>query len=210
MRIDEIKFIESKFLFSLKLENDEEFNISYESYEKYNINKESEIDEKLYEILKAEDEFNKAKAKAVFFCEYKMRTENEVRNRLYRDKINNNVVNKVIDFLYSKMYIDDEKYAEEFFSQCINLKKYSLLKTRQKLMQKGINKKLIDKLQEMNDTGDIEYANALESANKKARNVDLEDPKQYQKVYMYLVRNGFSYNLSKSALEKVKNEKRND
>lgn len=207
MKITDIDFIENKFLFKITIDDEISYLISYDTYEKYQLKKELEIDEQLYNFLIKEDSFNIAKSKAINFCNYKMRSESEVRKKLYTLKTDDKVIDKVISYLKEKAYINDETYSREYFNQCLKYKRYSLLRTRQKLIEKGIKKNIIEELISREDIGNIEYENALYNAEKKSRLKDLEDAKEYQKIYMYLVRNGFSYEMSRSVMEELKNDK---
>lgn len=206
MKIDYINFNEKNMNFILELSNQEELKVSYEVYEKYELKKSMELSDKLYELLKEEDAFIKAKEIALRFVSYKPRTVFELERKLHLNKISQTNIDKTIEYLTKIGYLNDRNYAEEFFRQCIELKNYSLKKTKVKFYEKGIDKYILEDIISKKYSDDYEYENAMILGKKKAKNLDLNDLKAFEKAYRYLVSNGFSYSIAKEVLEEIKNE----
>ena len=89
--------------------------------------------------------FEEAKEKAVKYLVLALRTELEVRNKLKKINVEDDVINDVIEYLKEIGYIDDSKYVDSYLRQSINIPKYSLYEIKMKLIQKGIDKNLVHK-----------------------------------------------------------------
>lgn len=206
MIIENITFNEKNMTFIIELSTEEKLKVSYEIYEALELKKEMDLSSDLYNTLLEEDSFIKAKEIAVRFVNYKPRTRFEVERKLRMSKITDSNINKTLNYLEDKGYLDDIVFAKEFIRQCIEYKNFSLKKTKLKLYQKGIDKSISDGLLANFYDEDLEKNNALKIAQKKARNLDLDEYKDQQKLYSYLVSNGFSYNLAKSCIDELKRD----
>lgn len=210
MIIKNIKFNEKTMNFNIELDDSKIYKISYDVYEKYNIKKEMDVDDYLCKILISEHDFITAKEIVLRSINYRVRSSQEIRNKLYQSKIKSEIIEKTIDYLNDKGYLDDVKFADEYINQCINFKNYSLLKTKQKLYEKGIDKNLVEDTISKHFTDEVEERNAFLLASKRAKSKDLGNDKEYQKVYRALVSNGFSYDLSRKVLNAIKKELSNE
>lgn len=133
--------------------------------------------------------FEEAKEKAVKYLVLALRTEEEVKNKLRKLNVDEDVINDVTDYLKSIGYIDDSKYVDAYLRQCISIPKYSKYEIRMKLLQKGIDKNLIaDKL---NDFDSYNYEKALINKLLNGKLKNMEPLKQ--KAYLY--RRGFNINM---------------
>ena len=200
MKVSKIVYDEKKSLFNVTIEEDKSFLISYELYEELELKIEQEITVDTYNKLEEESSYQTAKKIAENFINYKMRTEQEVVNKLYSHTKNMQVINKVIEYYRKLNLLDDNRYAREFISTYMNYKKSSKKMTGFKLQQKGINNKVISKyLDEIDD--ELELENAKELYEKKFSNIDLSDFKQKQKAYRFLASKGFSYDIINRIIE---------
>ena len=133
--------------------------------------------------------FEEAKEKAVKYLVLALRTEEEVRQKLRKLNVEENVISDVLEYLKSICYIDDLKYVDAYLKQCIKMPKYSKYEIKMKLIQKGINKNLIEeKLIEIDNTYETKLIEKLINGKLK----DMEPLKQ--KAYLY--RRGFNTNMS--------------
>ena len=99
--------------------------------------------------------FEQAKEKAVKYLVLTLRTENEVRNKLKKINVEEEIINDVIEYLKNINYINDSNYIDSYVRQCIKIPKYSKYEIKMKLIQKGINKNLLEEKLENCDL--IEY-----------------------------------------------------
>ena len=67
--------------------------------------------------------FEQAKEKAVKYLVLTLRTENEVRNKLKRLNVEEDIIEEVINYLKGINYINDSNYIEAYIRQCINIHK---------------------------------------------------------------------------------------
>lgn len=199
MKITKIKYDENKKLFQLSIEK-EILYISYEIYEKYKIKDDIEIDMELYRNLLIENNYQLAKRKIEKFINYKIRTKFEVKKRLYNETKDDEAIEKIIDYYEKLGILDDEKYAQEYINYLLNIKNQSLKYTKNKLVEKGIDKSIYEKYIDNYDIEKIEYDNAMNILKKKYKNLDLDNEKNKQKIYRYFASKGFSYNIIKRVL----------
>ena len=163
----------------IQIQNKEEFNnLNYDNtnISTFNIEK-----------LKKQDE---AKTRIMKFITYKKRTEQEIRNK-FKNEIQEEILEEVIEYLKQAKYIDDDDFVHKKINEFIKLKTMSIKEIKYKLIEKGINKKLIEKYIENNREELEEYEKkCIEKIKiKKSNNMD-ED-----KINQYLNRKGF--NISK-------------
>ena len=133
-------------------------------------------------------DFNEAKERAVKYLAIALRTEEEVKIKLRKLNVEEEIIEQVTTYLKSIDYINDGKYVEAYLRQCISIPKYSNYEIKMKLLQKGISKDIIaDKLNEF-DSYSYEKKLVEKLLNGKLKNMDTLK----QKAYLY--RRGFSIN----------------
>lgn len=134
--------------------------------------------------------FEEAKEKAVRYLVLQLRTEEEVRNKLRKLNVDEDIIIEVTEYLKSIGYIDDAKYIDAYLRQCLSIPKYSKYEIRMKLLQKGIDKNLI--AEKLNEFDSYNYEKALinKLLNGKLKNMELLK----QKAYLY--RRGFNIGMA--------------
>ena len=130
--------------------------------------------------------FEQAKEKAVKYLVLTLRTENEVRNKLKKLNVEEDIIEQVIEYLKGINYINDSNYIEAYIRQCIKIPKYSKYEIKMKLLQKGINKNLLEEKLEEHDMQ--EYEKKIVEKLKESKLKDMDEIKQ--KAYLY--RRGFN------------------
>lgn len=129
-------------------------------------------------------DFEIAKEKAVRYLVVAKRTEKEVRDKLKKSKFENTVIDEVILYLTNLGYINDEEYVDAYVKQCMRLLNVSIFEMKQKLLQKGIKKYIIDsKLENIKET------NYEQKLIKKLMDTKLKNMDELKKK-MYLYRRG--------------------
>ena len=129
--------------------------------------------------------FEEAKEKAVRYLVIARKTEYEVRNKLKKSNCEEEIIDKVIDYLNKINYINDNEYVDAYIRQCMRLLNYSIYEIKQKLLQKGIKKCIIEK--KLIDLEESDYEKKLiqKLLNGKLKNMENLTQKQY------LYRRGF-------------------
>lgn len=131
--------------------------------------------------------FEVAKNKAIKYVGISRKTEQEVYRKLKTQGFDENIIMEVIEYLKELGYINDNDYVDAYIRQCMRLLDYSTYEIRQKLLQKGINKYIIDDkvgTLEESDYNDLLLNKLL---NGKCKNMDDLKKKQY------LFRRGLKY-----------------
>ena len=105
------------------------------------------------------------------------------------------VIEDAIDYVKKFNYINDERYAENYFNY--KSKSKSICQIKMELISKGIDSGIIENLL-MDDRSDEEALYNL--LKKKIKNPEEMDENKIRKVYAYLYRKGFNTELISSAL----------
>ncbi len=194
--------IDGKYRFSLDIAQVVDFGIK--------IGK--DIDELTLEDLENEGQFGKLYAQAVEYCWARPHSYREVYDYLYKKTrparyrnrkgeikeragvlVQN--VDRVLERLVNKGYLDDYKFCQWWVENRNLTKGSSLRKLRSELMQKGVDPKVIEQvLAESQRSDDIEIQKII--AKKQSKYPD------ELKLKQYLLRQGFSYDDINSALSK--------
>lgn len=129
--------------------------------------------------------FELAKEKALRYLVVAKKTEVEVREKLKKSSCEESIIDDVISYLKELDYINDYEYVDAYIRQCMRLQNYSIYEIKNKLIQKGINKNLLEeKLQNLADT---DYEEKLVKKLLSSKLKQMEPLKRKQ----YLYRRGF-------------------
>ena len=107
-------------------------------------------------------------------------------------------------FLKEYEYLNDYQYALRYLEE--NGGKRSLRDMKAKLFQRGVDSaslaEAIEAFQEKQreEENNPERVALLNCLEKKKKSLDLTDPKDKKKLYAFLMRKGFSYDLIREAL----------
>lgn len=130
-------------------------------------------------------DFEVAKEKAIRYIGISRKTEYEVFQKLKKLKFDDEIINKVIEYIKNLNYLNDHEYVDAYIRQCMRLQNYSIYEIKNKLLQKGIKKDIIGEKLEVLYESDYEK-NVVEKLLKgKLKNADDEK----RKAYLY--RRGF-------------------
>lgn len=131
-------------------------------------------------------EEDKLKSKVLKYITYKKRTESEIRQK-FAD-VDQDILDNVIEYFKSQNYIDENEYIERSIKEFLALKNLSIKELTYKLLQKGVNKRVLDNYIVENKEMLVNYEveSAKELILKKYSKMELEDIKKYlfQKGYM--------------------------
>ena len=130
----------------------------------------------------------KAKKRALHLLERMDRTEHQLREKLRASEYPEEVIEEAIEYVKSFHYLDDERYAENF----TRYKKEGMSRQqiKQKLLQKGISRDIIDNaIEEEYDTDESMHIRNL--LLKKHFSYETSDEGEFRRVYSYLLRRGF-------------------
>ena len=140
---------------------------------------------------KRTESFDRARDYAFFLLKFRLRSENELVQRLELKKIPEETINEVISFLKEKRFIDDNVFARAWLNSRLK-RPFGLRRIKQELRQKGIDKEIIE--QETAKVKDYsEVAIVLDLAKGRLNRLkEIDQVSTKRRVYAYLVRRGFS------------------
>lgn len=152
----------------------------------------------------------RAKMRAMNLLMKKDYTEKQIRKKLQDGYYDEKIIQETVEYLKSYGYIDDERYVRSYFAIHISEKPKRFIV--QKLMEKGIQKELIDKLTEEiyeEESNLCAVPNEEEIARKllKKRNYQVEKSmKEMQKAYAYLLRKGINSEIAMKLVKELQKE----
>ena len=140
----------------------------------------------------------RAKIRAMHLLEKNDRTEADVRRKLKDNLYPQETIDAAIEYVKSYHYIDDERYAANY----IHYKSASSSKNqiRQTLLQRGINKEIIDQKLAESETDETDLI--LKLIQKRCKGSKELSYEEKQKLFGYLFRKGFSFEKIENAWER--------
>lgn len=203
MKVVDIEFDKKKELFLVYFEDDSKFFVNYNIFEKYKISKDMEFTEEEISKIKYFSDLERAKIKAIKYVLGKFKTKMEVVKKL-NNEFQKDIIDDVLYFLEENGYVDDRNYTKLFIEDKQNLNGYGKNKIKSLLIQKGIERKIIDEFIFDFDE-EIDFKNAKDMGEKKLnllRN-ETDEFKKKQKIINYLAYRGFSFDIIQKVLGEI-------
>jgi len=181
--------------------------LSSDIFKKYNFVSGEEVDDQLLEKIKYENEYYEAKISALRFLSIRNHSLNELKQKLIKKKYSLNVIQRVLDELINLNYLNDKKFADQFYNELLN-KGFGPLKIKNEMIKRGIEIKAIDEiLQDYFNNDEEQIKVILKYLQKNKFSKKLKTKKEFQKVYNHLAGRGFSSSaILKSLKEKFGNK----
>ena len=125
------------------------------------------------------------------YCAYQERCVKEVRDKLKTFDIAEEDKTKILDYLLDNRFVNDERYAKAFVRGKVNQSGWGINKIRFHLIQKGIDKDIIDEA--LGQTDEEAYRQRLiEILKTKAKTVKADsDFEKKRKLAAYAMQKGF-------------------
>ena len=129
------------------------------------------------------------------YCAYQERCVKDVREKLKTFDLPDEEKAKILDYLLDNRFVNDERFTKSFVRGKVNQSGWGLNKIRFHLMQKGIDKEIIDEA--LGQTDEEVYRQRLVDILKaKAKTVKAEnDFEKKRKLAAYALQKGFESNL---------------
>lgn len=194
MEIKDISFDEKKGLFIVEFDKST-LNSSYNLYNELNLSKGKVLSEEEYNKLRDFNDYNLNFSKALNFISYRIRSKKEVYDKLRKDNVSKEHIDKIISKLEEDGYIDDYRFTKAFFESKTEINKWSNRKIEYELINKGIDKNIIDKFSF--NFKELEFKNAKDLVEKKLPQWEnkFEGFKLKNKIYTFLSSRGFDYSI---------------
>src|SRR5258708_24184548 len=142
---------------------------------------------------------------AVRFLQYRPRSVKEIKGYLKKKNINETEIENAVMKLQEQKFLNDEEFAKMWVRTRVALKPLSQRVLRLELLQKGIDKEIINTvLAETAETSgnDLEMARLL-AQKKKEKYKNLSRDEVYKKLGGFLMRRGFTYDMVKRSIDEV-------
>ncbi|MBI4981916.1 MAG: regulatory protein RecX [Candidatus Omnitrophica bacterium] len=143
-------------------------------------------------MKKKSNSIEQARNYAFLLLKFRLRSENELYQRLVKKGFSIEVAKEVVNFLREKRFIDDKLFAKAWVDSRIK-KPFGVRRIKQELLRKGMAQEVIDKqlAQIKENYSEIDVVRQIsEERFKKLSGVTPEAAKR--RVYGYLLRRGFS------------------
>ena len=129
------------------------------------------------------------------YCAYQERCVKDVRDKLKAFEISEVEKAKIIDYLLDNRFVNDERYAKAFVRGKVNQSGWGVNKIRFHLIQKGIDKNIIDEA--LGQTDEEAYRQRLiEILETKSKTVKAaNDFEKKRKLATYAMQKGFEGSL---------------
>ena len=150
--------------------------------------------------LQVQDKVEQAYERALDFLSYRPRSEAEVRRRLCKKNVEDEVVEVVIERLTRSGLLDDREFARYWVANRLQFKPRGARALRHELWEKGVPTSIIaDALANLDEEGA-----ARKAAEVGARRLAHLEPRDFrQRLGTYLARRGFSYAVVEPLIEEM-------
>ena len=167
--------------------NGQDMTFTYEELCAFHIREGREYEDGDFADLMITVQCERAKTRVMPFVVFKKRTKAQVRERVLEAGFDQEVADSLTDELEAKGYIDDREFCRSFIRDSLERKGASVRKTLWDLESKGIARRLAEEM--LAESGADDNAAAAGALEKKLRS---GAPKDYNKLYAFLTRRGFS------------------
>ena len=181
-------YVDGKFLFSLDVSQVVDLGVKVGL----------EISEDELAELKRASEFGKLYQRALEWVLMRPHSEKEcrdyLRRKIFERKLDKNYIDKIVEKLNDKRYLDDCRFAEWYVENRFSKKGVSVKRLKVELLKKGVSKDIIEQVLKDSSRNDREELEKM-IAKKRSRYPDDE------KLTAYLVRQGFPYDLVRELVQ---------
>jgi len=140
---------------------------------------------------------------AFLLLKFRLRSEKEIRARLVKRKIDPQIINKVVDFLKGKNFIDDQLFAKSWIRSRLK-RPLGIRRVTQELKLKGVDQAVIESQikKARKDYSESEVVKKL-AVDKFRKIKGVDRYKAKQRIYRYLHYRGFSSGIITEALREL-------
>jgi len=140
----------------------------------------------------AVDSFKKAKDYVYRLLRFRMRSENEIVQRLKSKNFDENTIKNTVSYFKDIGLIDDFKFCQLWFEERLN-KPFGFLRIVKELRQKGVSQQIIDQVFTEKKNSYKEEDLICKIIQKRIKDKSsLLSIKEKRKLYTYLIQRGFS------------------
>jgi len=166
--------------------------LSSDVYKKFPVRVGENLDEKFLDLIKQENEYFEVKKSALRFLSVRSHSSQELYRKLLKKKFSSEIIEKVLSDLLSLGYLNDRKFAEQYFNELVG-KLFGPLKIKNEMIKRGIAKEIIDEVLSDYFNNDEMQKDVVEKLlSKKKFPKKITNRNDLQKLYNHLISRGFS------------------
>lgn len=155
-----------------------------------------------------DSELDKALDIAYRYLSYRARSVLEVREKLKKNQVSPENIEKAILKLQGLKLLDDMSFATSMAKEIVHLRHCGPYYIRGKLRQKGIDSKIIEEAVLIAFTEEDERSVAIRLASKKMKGQDLSSHKERERLSRFIKSKGYSWEIIREVLEHIDDRKR--
>ena len=137
------------------------------------------------------------------YCAYQERCVKDVKDKLKTFDIPQESKDEILDYLLDNRFVNDERFARSFVRGKVNQSGWGMNKIRFHLMQKGIDKDMIDEALGQTDE-EVYKQKLIDILKAKAKTVKAEtDFERKRKLAAFAMQKGFEGSLVWEVLKEI-------
>ena len=137
------------------------------------------------------------------YCAYQERCVKDVKDKLKTYDIPQESKDEILDYLLDNRFVNDERFARSFVRGKVNQSGWGMNKIRFNLMQKGIDKDMIDEALGQTDE-EVYKQKLIDILKAKAKTVKAEtDFERKRKLAAFAMQKGFEGSLVWEVLKEI-------
>lgn len=194
------KYKGSTYMIEFEEEDTEFLNLS--TVQRFNLRAGVSLPLSAWEEIKAEEEYRKARERALYLLDYKEYSYMDLYKKLEKN-YSEDTCFRVMDKMVELGCINDRRYASSLARHYCEVKKFGRYRAFQQMKLKGLTNDVINDALDEYDEG--EYDRLLELTRKKLGKY-IDDERGIIKLKNALIRQGYNYGLIKEAVNQVLEE----
>lgn len=212
MKITRLKFTRRGDRVNVYLDSEFAFSISQILVADFTLFKGRELDTNEVEKIKTKDLIQRYYDKVLNLIVRRPRSTFEIKEylerKLYKEEGSEKFIKALIKKLKEKGYLNDFEFAQWWVENRVRFKPRGKFLIVKELRNKGIKSDIIERVIELTGLNKSkEYSLALELGEKKKRILgNIDDLKRRKKFMDYLLRKGFSYDISVRVLNELSSD----
>jgi regulatory protein len=177
------------------LDNDERISITDDIIFKFDLSRGKELSEDELITLKSAADKAFTREKALELLSLREHGSGELRTKLYQKGYQKAHIEEVLEYLKSKNYLNDERFADLYSEELIRRKQFGPMKVKEKLFHRGISSSLIQNILSTYDR-ETQVENCRFHFLKKYKsNTSFVSKEEKAKVVRFLQGKGFGWEI---------------
>ena len=170
------------------------FSVTEETLLKFTISKNKEFSEAELNAIQSYDQKMRCINQAYRYLTRRPHLNAELKRKLLSKNYSNSIIERTLEYLIQKNYLNDNVFIKMFMNEQINLKKSGPLIIKKKLMEKGALSSSIDPILSEGYPEELQLENAAKLFQVKIKTIrDHDQKKVKEKLFRFLQQKGFTW-----------------